>query len=274
MAMVNKGTADSVHIWARRQEAVDTCDKLEIADVASTNLRRVLEGASLVILATPIGAMPELARGICKVAGTLDANFLVTDVGSVKAPVVEEVGGILKENGISFIGSHPMAGSEQTGIEASTADLFVGAPCILTPGPDTAGDQASRLRRFWEGLGARVSELPPGTHDEIVGRISHLPHIAACALAIAALELNSAAGAFAGSGFRDSTRIAGGDPELWLGILRENRQALVNPLRDLHAQVGRALAMIEDFDEESVLQFLEQARTLRKDNVSAAKPSS
>jgi prephenate dehydrogenase len=188
-------------------------------------------------------------------------------VGSVKAYVVDEVGSELNKAGISFIGSHPMAGSEQAGIEAARADLFAGAPCILTPDPVTPRRQVDRLRAFWEALGCRVSELEPVTHDAIVGRISHLPHLAACALTIAALDHETGAGRFSGPGFRDSSRVASGDPGLWLGILKENRGALVEPLRDLHAQVGLALALIEEFDEEKVLRFLERARVLRERNL-------
>ena len=188
----------------------------------------------------------------------------MTDVGSVKAPVVADAGGILRESGICFIGSHPMAGSEQSGLDAARPDLFKGAPCIVTPEADEPEGRLSRLRGFWSALGARVHELDPSGHDAVVGRISHLPHLAACALTIAALQNTPHAGEFAGSGFRDTSRIASGDPELWLGILRENRAAVLEPLRELQAQVSQVLAIVEEFNEESVLEYLEEAKHLRE----------
>src|SRR5690606_6547917 len=150
-------------------------------------------------LATPVETMPALAAQVAQAALAPDA--VVTDVGSVKGSVVQALTPLL---GDRFLGSHPMAGSEKTGVATARADLFEGAACLLTPGP---GQAARRLRAFWESLGCRVLAMSPEEHDRKVARISHLPHWLAVVTTLAALRGDPEAVACAAGGFRDTTRV-------------------------------------------------------------------
>ncbi|MGK0184348.1 MAG: prephenate dehydrogenase [Verrucomicrobiales bacterium] len=261
MALKSQEPKSRVHIWARRELATQAVTAAGLADFASTDLAAVVCDANLIVLATPVPFMSDLAAQLTKL--TLQPDALVTDVGSVKASVVANVGAPLLAAGVTFIGSHPMAGSEQAGIEAARPDLFDGAACIVTPEPHTDPTQLDRLVQWWSALSCRVTTMVPQQHDEMIGRISHLPHIAACALTLASLKNDPAISQLAGQGFRDSTRVAAGDADLWLGILRENRAAVLDPLRDLQSQLGRVLAILEKMDDEQLITFLRDAKEMR-----------
>ena len=261
MALQQRKLAKRVHVWARRSDAAKDVTARGIADLADTDIAKVIADATLAILATPVPFMADLADRISECPTR--ADLLVTDVGSVKAPVVDKVGSVLDLAKIAFIGSHPMAGSEKAGIEAARSDLFEGAACIVTPPPSVNPTQLERIESFWGSLGCRVTRLDALDHDQIIARISHVPHLAACALSLATLRHHSEAGEIVGKGFLSSTRIASGDAELWLGILRENQSALLDPLRDLQSELGRVLAILEGFDEGKLLEYLSEAKELR-----------
>jgi prephenate dehydrogenase len=221
LAAAQKGTFE-VAIWARRAEAVVQLRERGFGARASTDLAAVVKDADLTVLCVPIGAMPALAR---ELVSLIPSDSVITDVGSVKAPVVAELATQFRTHG-RFIGSHPMAGSEQSGLEAARADLFEGATCILTPEPATDREALVTVADFWRLLGMEVLELTPAEHDEIVALISHFPHLLAATLVKTVAETNPHAFGFCGPGFRDVTRVAGGPPEMWSEILRTNQQAV------------------------------------------------
>jgi prephenate dehydrogenase len=196
----------------------------------------------------------------------LPPECLITDVGSVKGSVVSAVEPIL---GAKFIGSHPMAGSEKAGIETARADLFEGAACLLTSTAKTWPDHLARLSRFWELLGSRVLLFSPEEHDRKVARISHLPHLMASVTTLAALRSDPEAIRCVANGFRDTTRVAAGDPDLWTGIIMENRTALLSSVREAAATLRELLEILENPDEEALRQFLAEAKALR-DRVQAS----
>ncbi len=253
------GAAGEIRVWARRRAAADQVVSRGWADVASDAVAAVVEGADLVVLATPVGVMPDLARQIVACRDALAPGALITDVGSVKGYVAEKVAPVFDAAGLTFIGSHPMAGAETAGFDAARDDLFQGAACILTP--QAAG--LPRLRAFWERLGCHLFTMTPAQHDAAVARVSHVPHVAASALALAMLRGAVESGALAGRGFRDTTRVASGDPALWTEILMENRAALEPPLAELVARLGEALDFIRRADDERLRQFLAEAKSLR-----------
>jgi prephenate dehydrogenase len=250
-----------ITLWARREEAVEKIREMQIADIASTNVREVVSGADLIILATPITVMESLAREIVK--ADLSDGAIITDVGSVKASVVSELEPVCQAAGKTFLGSHPMAGSERTGIEAARADLFDGAACILTPTARTSRDDVARLTGFWRALGCRVLEMDAQEHDRRIARISHLPHVMAAATTLAALRASPAALDCAGNGFRDSTRVAAGDADLWTGILAGNRAEVLAAVRDASDTLREFLEMLDGLDEEALRRFLLEAKSLR-----------
>lgn len=246
-----------VAVWARRPSSVLDLERRGVADVVSTDLPVVIDGADLVVLCVPIGAMAALARDI---APCLPARAVVTDVGSVKAPVVAELAAIFHERG-RFVGSHPMAGSEQNGFDAARADLFDGAACIVTPNDHTDPAAVTAARAFWETLGCRMLEATPEEHDEIVALISHFPHLLAATLVNLVAGKKACAFDFCGPGFRDTTRVAAGPPEMWAEILRSNRAA-VRASAEAMIEKLREIATLLDHDA-SMIEFLTQAKVQR-----------
>jgi prephenate dehydrogenase len=237
-----------VAMWARRAEAVVAIDQRGIADRASTDVQSVVADADLVVLCTPIGAMPDLAR---QIAEAIPAAAIVTDVGSVKAPVCAELAEIFRSRG-RFVGSHPMAGSEQTGLDAARDDLFRNAVSIVTPTPDSDVEAVTMVKDFWISLGARVLELAPEEHDEIVALVSHLPHLLAATLINLIVSENPRALDFCGPGFRDTTRVASGPPEMWAEILGTNHtavrraaEAMIEKLREFITLLDRNRPMTD-----------------------------
>jgi len=252
-------SAAAVRLWARRAETVAQAQALGI-EGATEDFGLALEGADLVILATPVGAFPELAARILE--GGVSSGALVTDVASVKRLVHERVGGLFGAAGIDFIGSHPMAGSEKNGVGAAAADLFEGSACILTDDGAVGAARLGELEDFWRGLGSRCETMSARVHDEVVARVSHLPHVLAAVGARVALA-QPQDGRLGGGGLRDTTRVAGGDAAMWAEILLENRAALERPLRDAAAGLSEMLAMLEACDHEGLRRWLEGAKQLR-----------
>ena len=251
-----------VAVWARRSEAVEAVRRAGFARLASTRLAEVVQDASTVILATPIGALPLLAR---EIVAHLSPSALVMDVGSVKGPVVAQLEPIFAGRA-RFLGSHPMAGSEQTGLAAARPDLFAGAVCLITPTASTAPETIAQARAFWESLGGMVEQLSPEAHDVAVAWISHLPHLLAATLVNTVAAEDRGALAFCGPGFRDSTRVAAGPPEMWTEILAENHaairkslDALIEKLRGVATLLDRPAA-----ERDSLMKdFLTQAKAER-----------
>jgi prephenate dehydrogenase len=253
-----------VSLWARRAETVVEARARGI-EAATHDLAEAVEGADLVVLSTPVGAM----AGVLAAAQTagMSREALVTDVGSVKAAPHRSLRPLIAAGGGRFIGSHPMAGSEQGGIGAAAAGLFEGAACLLTDDEAVGEPFAGRLERFWRALGCRVAWLGADEHDALVGRISHFPHLVAAVAAKVALE-HVADARFGGGGLRDTTRVAGGNPAMWAEIVIENREALRGVVRRGIDELTEMLAMLEAGDQEAVRRWLEVAKELRD----AARP--
>ncbi len=215
-------------------------------------------GTDLCVLCIPIGAMPSLAE---KIVPALSSSATVTDVGSVKAGVVRRLETIL---GGRFIGSHPMAGSEQSGFDAARANLFEKAVCIVTPTKNSLPASIKTVRNLWESVGCRLIDMPPEEHDECVARVSHLPHAVSAALVNAISLRVPDAVALAGGGYRDTTRIAAAVPAMWREILLENSTELVSGLEDFSATLEKMKQMILSRDAAALELFLERAKSIRE----------
>ena len=233
LAAKARGVAARVAGSTRNAEALAAALRSGALDEAGS-YSEAARGADLVVLATPVFAMADVVR---QIAPALRPGAVVTDVGSVKAVLCETLPGLLPR-GVAYVGAHPMAGSHLRGIGHARADLFQDAVCIVTRGPDAAA--LERTAEFWRALGARVVHRDPAEHDAEVAWMSHVPHVLAFAFASALEAAPAGAHAVAGAGFRDFTRIAQSDPELWGDILTANRKALAAPL-------SRALEALQDF---------------------------
>jgi prephenate dehydrogenase len=210
--------------------------------------------AEITFVATPVGSVVEAARAALKGPG------VVTDVGSVKAPVVTGV------DDPRFVGGHPMAGSEQDGLDGAAAELFEGATWVLTPTLDTDPEAYTTVRSVVRSLGADVVSLPPDRHDSLVALVSHVPHLAAATLmglAADGAREHAAVLRLAAGGFRDMTRVAAGSPGIWLDICAENRPAIVDGLDRLMAALGTMRECVAGDDREGLLAALERSREAR-----------
>lgn len=210
--------------------------------------------AELTFIATPVRSVAELARD------ALGHGGVVTDAGSVKASIVHDV------DAPSFVGGHPMAGSEQEGIDGARADLFDGAVWVLTPTATTDPDAHALVRTVVKSFGADVVELPPERHDALVAVVSHVPHLTAATLmglAAEGAEEHRAMLRLAAGGFRDMTRIASGHPGIWPDICEENREAIVAALDELTATLRKVQDIVAAGDRTSLLDILERARAAR-----------
>lgn len=197
-----------------------------------------LSESDLVVIATPPPAVVPTARKIAKITS---GKLFLTDVASTKAEIVRALDRSLPSR-ISFVGGHPIAGSEQSGIDAADAKLFRGALCLLTPTVRTNRKAVAKVVSLWRGVGCRIHELSPGAHDAWVAKISHLPHLAAVGLT---LTPGAALLKLAGTGFADTTRIAAGDPALWEEICRTNPEAILKALKRYGARMDDLRRLIQ-----------------------------
>ena len=212
--------------------------------------------AEVTFVATPVGQLATAVTEALAVAPT----GLVTDVGSVKAPVVDAVADA------RYIGGHPMAGSEQEGVDGADPEMFVNATWVLTPTAATNGDALARVRSVVASLGAEIITLSPDRHDSLVAIVSHVPHLTAAALmgiASARSTEHAAVLRLAAGGFRDMTRVAAGHPGIWPDICSENATAIDEVLSDLIAALEAVRSEVVDGDRPGLLRRLETARTAR-----------
>jgi cyclohexadieny/prephenate dehydrogenase len=214
----------------------------------------VARGADLVVLATPVFAMADVLK---ELAPELKPPAIVTDVGSVKVHLAESLPGLLP-SGVRYVGSHPMAGSHERGIEHARADLFEDTTCVVVEGTDL--DAQERVCHFWRSLGTSVVIRDAMIHDAQVAWTSHIPHILAFGFAAAFRGAPAGSGEVLGGGFRDFTRIAQSDPELWGDILTANRKALIAPLGAVSQAFGELGRAIEANDPEVVERWIAEAR--------------
>jgi len=254
--------ASCVAGYARREATVEESRQVGAVDLASTDLVEIVREAELVLLCTPIGQMGPLAR-LC--LPHLSPGAVVSDVGSTKASVVRELEPLFESSPASFIGGHPMAGSEQTGVLASRPDLYRHARCVITPTPRSSAAAVSRVHALWQAVGARTLELSPEQHDQWVARSSHLPQVLASVLAHHVLGPGQPTGLsdLCATGFRDTTRLASGSPEMWRDIALSNREALREALRDWSMELARFDAALSGEDATAIGEFLQEARERR-----------
>ena len=238
---------------ARLQSAVD----VGVIDEFVTELPAGDAPWTTVVIGTPVD---RIAADVQRIAAVSRPGTLITDVGSVKGSICEAVQAAGLPDGVSFVGAHPLAGSHETGFEAARADLFDGKVTVVTPNP--AGDEAanSTIRRFWEQLGSRVMEMSPAEHDAALATTSHLPHVAASALAATLPEMFQQ---LAASGFKDTTRIAAGDPDLWVAILLDNAAAVSTSLDSFSKSFAKFQAAIENRDAGELKKLLQVAKRNR-----------
>ena len=253
------GVAARIVLWARRPESRLTLREQPWCDAVADSPNAAVQGADLVVIAAPVDQIVPLCR---QIAPDLAPGTLVTDVGSVKGEISRHAHAALAPRA-HFVGAHPMAGSEKTGWEHSTAGLFQHRTCFVTPLADTPAAATAAVVAFWHALGSEVVTVAPDQHDEIVAHISHLPQVIASTLCGCLAKKNPAWRNYAGGGLRDTTRIAASDPQIWRAILEQNRDEVLRALSDFEAELHGLRTALTNRDYLEVAARIERGKAYR-----------
>jgi prephenate dehydrogenase len=271
LSLVGVGLLGGSVALAARQRRVVTrvigCDRsedvlrraldLHLIDEATTDLQHAVAEADIVVFCTPVSMIVEQ---VLQCVPWYRSGTLVTDVGSTKAAIARGIEGRLPQ-GVTFIGSHPLAGSEKSGPEYARADLFENRLVVVTPGKDATIDDCTRVMDFWHLLGASVKPLSPEEHDRALAMTSHLPHLVASVLAGVLPEEWRGLTA---TGFRDTTRIAAGNIEMWRAIFQANQPALLEMVERFREQLEEFRVALQKQDAEAITRLLEVGKVSRE----------
>ena len=269
MAVRKKRLADEVIGLGPDEAELKRAVALKAIDAYATDHRKIKKAvgkADLVVLAAPVGRLETTARDLCS---ALPKNSVVTDVGSVKGSLVRRLEDLFSPDASSrsrFVGGHPIAGRETSGVGSASADLFSGALCILTPTDRTDPEAVSTVERFWEAVGTRTVSMDPDLHDRILAIVSHLPHLVAYALVNTVLELQSKTDdllGYSGGGLRDFTRVAASSPEMWRDICLFNRENLLAVIEAYEKTLDRLKRLMVAGNAEGLRHEFERAKTVK-----------
>lgn len=246
----------------RSAESLQTALDLGVIDVDTSDVAAAIKDADLVLIAAPVAQTPAILNAI---KPHLNASTVITDAGSTKGDVLQCAKDILGEQFNQFVGGHPIAGAEKSGVSAATADLYLNKNVVLTPTAETDPEAIALVKTLWQACGANVSEMTAATHDGIFAAVSHLPHLLAFALVddIASRTNAEQLFGFAASGFRDFTRIAGSHPEMWRDISLANRTALLNELDAYQQELSKLQQLLKAQDGAGLEALFERASVAR-----------
>ncbi len=250
-----------------RLENALACDAV---DAVTTEVKEGIRGSDLVVICTPVELIPMLVQRIAESVDPQQHRMVLTDAGSTKSVLVRSVEEYLQTHGsgpFSFIGGHPMAGSHETGVGAARETLFENAKCILTPTENSDPDALTLVKSLWEFVGAVPYLLSPETHDRLIGAASHLPHLIASILTNTVADVEADEGQaldFTATGFRDSTRIAAGSPDLWTGIFTQNGDVLLSLIDDIVANLIEFKTLLQTDNLVEIERMLVEAQAVVK----------
>lgn len=244
----------------RSKENLLKAKELGIVDRYFTVPAEGVKGGDLIFLSTPIGQFPGIIK---EVREHLKKGAVITDAGSVKAKVIEELEPLIPE-GVNFVGGHPIAGKECSGADAASSDLFPKATCIITPSPNTNKKALERIVALWNSFGTKTVIMDANRHDTIFSAVSHMPHVISYVLINAILDVDRDILSHGGRGLRDMTRIALSSPELWRDICSYNRDHILNSLKHFQASMSHVENLIENSDWDSLWKEFQKARTGRQ----------
>jgi prephenate dehydrogenase len=260
LAARKQGIAGHIAGSGRNEENLRRAKERGIIDAYDLDPSAACTEADLIMLSTPVGYFGQLVR---KCADSFKKGAIVTDAGSVKAGVVHEIEALMPP-GVYYVGGHPIAGSERSGIDSATAELFRDAKCILTPTPDSDADAIEVVSGVWRLLGAQVTTMEPETHDRIYAAVSHLPHLLAYAMINTVSDADPSYLEFGGQGFKDATRLAASSPEMWRDICLMNKDNLLDLLLLFQEHLDSLGRHLRAADSASLEGEFERARRLRE----------
>ena len=256
LAIRRHDLAEEIVGIGRRASSLGKARRLGAVDRTTTDLARGVANAELVVVCTPVAQIVDLVR---QAAQACRPGGLITDAGSTKVQIVAALDGAVNAD-VRFIGSHPLAGDHNTGPEFSRAELFENRTVVITPTRRSRSGDVRRLTRFWTRLGARVHTMSAAEHDRGLATTSHLPHLVAAALAAATPRAYSD---LVASGWRDTTRVASGDPDLWQQIFMSNQPSVLRGLKRLEKELASLRTSLESKDARRLKQLLQRAKQTR-----------
>jgi prephenate dehydrogenase len=266
LVLKEQGLAKTVVGIGRRQVNLELAVQVGAIDRFTSEPHEAVRDSDLIVLATPVDTY---VSHVQRWGQQVPSGAIVSDVGSVKGQLVFDVEAVLPSTAC-FVGAHPIAGKEKSGVAHATSKLFDGARCIVTPTPDTNADALAKIRCLWEKTGSTVLSMDPMVHDWVLGAVSHLPHIAAFSLMHALQDLQEKTPEalslldFSGGGLRDTTRIAASSPEMWRDICLANRENLLIMVEQYITQLQAFKQLLNDQDGSGLSQNIEQAKKLRE----------
>ena len=262
--MKREGLADEIVACSRRESTIARAVELGIADRGVIDPAEAVIGADLVVIGTPVGAVGKVAKAM---TSTLDRNAIITDVGSIKTKVIDDVLPHLPFRG-RLVPGHPVAGTENSGPDAAFDTLFVGRHCILTPIAETDQDALAKVKALWQAAGSRVSTMTAEHHDRVLAITSHLPHLIAYTIVgtVADLEEHQQTEVlrYSAGGFTDFTRIAGSDPVMWRDIFLNNKEAVLEMLGRFSEDLSVLQRAIRWGDGETLESLFTRTREVRR----------
>jgi prephenate dehydrogenase len=246
--------------FGRNRSRLEKAQKSNVIDQYSTDIGEALDGANIVIIATPVGSYESILE---KMKPHIVEDMAISDVGSTKVSVVEAVKAVFGDGLDNFIPAHPIAGKEKSGFEVSDADLFLNKKVIITPLENNNPELIKMLTRMWEGVGAEVDFMTPESHDDLLGMTSHLPHMLAFSLVNYLISQHPEASVYAAGGFKDFSRIASGDAIMWRDICLHNRDAIITHLKNYQESLNTLVDAIDSKDEEQLESLFRKAKNTR-----------
>ena len=251
-ACKERDLVEEVAGYGRNRENLEKARALKIIDHCPADLAEAVKDADLIVLCTPVTTIIPLIQNMI---ARIRPGALITDVGSVKEPIVKEAEKLVPK-GVFFVGSHPIAGGENSGLEASTANLYQGAKCIVTPTDKTNNSALEKISALWQAVGMQIINLSAEEHDFVFGAVSHLPHIVVYALmnTLGSLRTqdNREVTAFSGAGLKDITRIASSDPVMWRDICLSNRNHSLDLIDRFQNKLDEIRSTIEKGDGQAL----------------------
>ena len=269
--MAREGLAEHIAVSTRRTATLDRARELGLGQSYTTDAAEAVEGADLVIVCTPVGACGAVAE---QIAPALREGAIVSDVGSVKQAVIEQMAPHLPAC-CHFVPGHPIAGTEYSGPDAGFASLFENRWCLLTPLPEADEAAVARLTEFWQACGSNVEAMDPGHHDLVLAVTSHLPHLIAYNIVGTAEHLEQVTQSeiikFSASGFRDFTRIAASDPVMWRDVFLHNREAVLEMLGQFSEDLSTLQRAIRWRDGDTLFDIFSRTRDIRRNIIEAGQ---
>ena len=274
LAMKRSKISNQIIGFARSNSTLKRAIELGLVDKVKDNLEDAVNDCDLIILATPLSTFKKLVE---EMSPFLKKDCIITDTGSAKLSVIEDLRGILPNN-VEFIPGHPIAGTEESGPDAGFAELFDNRWCILTPTEENSSNAIDLIKEFWESIGSKVEIMDPLHHDKVLAITSHIPHLIAFNIVGTANNLANVTEKevikYSAGGFRDFTRIAASDPKMWSDIFTYNSEAVLEMLELFSNDLAKLKAAVIKKDSDLLFSNFEKTREVRKNIIDAGQEES